>query len=131
MDQQASISKAPLPITIIGLLLVIVGILGVLGTIMMESFLLMATAGYASDFLMGFLLTAIPGLFFLVVIFAGIGLRKMKKWSLYLLILVTVFSMVEPIRNIVVGAWSNEIFIMFIITVGITLYCWKKRTLFS
>lgn len=131
MNPQTNVSQKPTPIMIIGLLLIVIGALGLLGFIVMEVVLLMATAGYASEFSTKFLLAAIPGIFSVTTIFAGVGLRKMKKWSLYLLILISVYMIVEPIRNIVVGAWSNGIFIVFLITVGITLYCWSKKALFS
>lgn len=117
MNQQVSVSKTPLPIVVIGGLLIVPGIYSILFTIL-------------GLFAGGFSLTlTVPGILLMII---GIGVQKRKRWSLYamvVILLATVLYVIQGLNNGLV--MSVELLVLPAVTLLSTIYCWHKRALFS
>ena len=107
-------SKTPLPIRVIGGILILVGIYGVLFNVM---FVLAGAISFKYIVLT---------IFFFVV---GWNVIKLKKWALYVLYLLFLYTLyyVYDQRNTA----SVELFVLPTAALALVLYCWHKRALFS
>ena len=129
-QQQPVQIRTPLPIIVIAWLLIIAGILSLLGSAFLLGLASFFFVGYGTttSILFTLLMIALPGI---LAIVTGFGLRRLKKWSIYLLIIGVVWSLISVVVNLSDGVWSTELFITPAISVAVALYCWGKRDLFA